>query len=257
MGKAKLHELLAVEGDLEGTCKKIVEETTSTFKNKAAHFTGWHKRCEMFNEGDPTPPTEQQEMVTTVHKKLKYTFDHIIRYVDAVCQKETTNQQARADVEIDGKVILSDIPATCLLGLESRLKGWRKIIDLAPTLQPGRKWEPDPTKGENVYGDNTPSEVFKTAKVFKSEIIVPAVFPKEGEKGEGLPAQVRAWEEQAPVGKYIVESWSGMITPAEKAKMLNNFDKLLRAIKKARQRANTTEIVKKTIGKEIFDFILS
>ena len=36
----KLHEILAVEGDLEGQYKKIIEEATSIFK-KGEHFIGF------------------------------------------------------------------------------------------------------------------------------------------------------------------------------------------------------------------------
>jgi hypothetical protein len=46
-----------------------------------------------------------------------------------------------------------------------------------------------------------------------------------------------------------------MITPARKSELLDRIDKLLRAVKKARQRANGTEVVKVNVGKSIMDFI--
>src|SRR5574340_822898 len=102
MSKSKLHELLAVEGDLEGTAKKIVEETAHTFKEKASHFMGSHKLYKPIDDKDPGVPDEHLEMVTTVHDKLDYMNDHLIRYADALLQKEATKQQACATLEVDG-----------------------------------------------------------------------------------------------------------------------------------------------------------
>ena len=46
-----------------------------------------------------------------------------------------------------------------------------------------------------------------------------------------------------------------MISPAEKSAILGRLDKLTRAVKKARQKANTAEVTKVTIGEELFKYI--
>ncbi len=252
---SKLHELLAVEGDLDGIYKKVLEEATNTFNKKPGLFYGFNKRLEMFEEGAPEAPEENQEITTTVREKLNYVVDHIIRYFDAVLQKECTNQQAFADVVIDGVTIAEKVPATFLLGLEAKLKTIRKMYEAMPTLPPGKKWENDPTRGADVWITSIPEEKFKTAKTFQHKVLVPAQFPKEGEGGTSLPAQIERWEETENVGKYVTTTWSGMVSSAEKSVLIGRIDKALRAIKKARQRANTTEVVKRNIGKDIFDYI--
>lgn len=244
---SKLHELLAVEGDLEGTYKKVLEEAKVTFGKKAAHFFGRHKKLEMFDENAPRPPDEFQEMVTTVHDKLEYVGEHIIRYFDAVLQKERTNQAATGDIIIDGNVIAKNLPATFLLGLETRLKLIRSMYETTPTLPPGDKWIPDPNRGKHVFVMANPDEKFKTAKTFKHKILYDAT--------DKHPAQIEKWEEVENVGKYSTETWSGLISTAEKSVLLGRIDKLIRAVKKARQRANTQEVIEITIGKELFDFI--
>ena len=257
MGKPKLHELLAVEGDLEGIYKKILDETLSTFSKKATHFLGMEKTCRIFDEKkqDETPPPQRLEMVTTVKEKLDYTSRHVIRYLDAVLQKEVTNQLARADLEVDGVVLGSSLPATFLLGLETKLKNIRKVYDAIPTLPPAIKWEKDEGLGEGVYRRTHPEKQFKTAKTFQHKVLVAAQFPKEGEGGTSLPAQIEKWEENQNVGEYTTEQWSGMLSPTEKSQIIGKIDKVIRAVKKARQRANSTEVQKVTIGKKIFDFI--
>jgi len=83
-------------------------------------------------------PTEQKEMTTTVHDKLEYMFGSVAEWLDAVLQKERTNQEARADIILpDGSALATDIPATFLLGMESKLKELREVFLATPTLQPG------------------------------------------------------------------------------------------------------------------------
>jgi hypothetical protein len=246
---SKLHELLAVEGDLEGTYKKILQETQITFEKKPGHFFGAHKKLKMFDENAPEMPEEKQELTTTVKDKLTYMAEHIVRYFDAVLQKELTNKEAKADLVVDGIEIAKDLPATFLLGLETKLKNIRAVYEKIPTLPPGVRWEKDETQGKNIYRQTHPEEKFKTAKTFKHKILYQAT--KEH------PAQIEKWEENENVGIYTTERWSGMISPAEKSIVLGKIDKLIRSTKKARQRANAQEIVSADIGNQIFEYINS
>ena len=71
------------------------------------------------------------------------------------------------------------------------------------------------------------------------------------------PAQVESITTDVAIGKITVNNWSGMLSPAQKSILLGKIDTLIRAVKKARQRANTTEVVKVNIGDKLFDFINS
>lgn len=243
---AKLHELLAVEGDLDGTYRKILEETTKTFKTPA-FFNGWVKRVEWFDPDEKDLAPEIQEVTETVPAKLDYTWGHIIRYLDAVLQKEATNQEARADLEVDGAVLMDNVPATFLLALENKLKLIREIYLTAPTLQPGIRWEKDESKGNNIWRREAPEEKYRTAKTFQSKVLYEAT--KEH------PAQIEKWEETRNVGKYVQETWSGMISSAQKSELIGRVDKLIRAAKTARQRANRTDVKQASIGKKLMGFI--
>ena len=245
---SQLHELLAVEGDLEGTYKKIIEETKTNFIKHPDRYFGQHVRVEPFDENAPKEADVHKELDDTVPSKLKYTQESIVRYLDAVLQKERTNQDAKADLTVDGVTIAKDVPATFLLGLETKLKIVRQsIYETIPTLQPGIKWEKDETQGSDVYRRVQPEEKFRTKKVMKNHVVAEAT--KEH------PAQVQVYTEDEKVARIVTDTWCGMISPAEKSDLLGKMDKLIRAVKKARQKANTTEVVKVTIGKELFEFI--
>ena len=60
---AKLHEILAVEGDLEATAKKIINEAINTFSKKADHFIEAHRSLKMFDE-------ERQHENSTERKEI-------------------------------------------------------------------------------------------------------------------------------------------------------------------------------------------
>lgn len=248
MGKGKLHELLAVEPDLEGVYKKLLDEARVTFEKRADHFIGSVKRLELLEDvkDQPTQEPEHKAMVTTVPDKLDYVGKAIARYIDAVYQKERTNQTTGGEINL-GNITATAIPATFLLGLETKLKHIRAIYEAIPTLQPGIVWVKDEQLGRGIYKTQYPEVKFKTKKTFMHKVLVDAT--KEH------PAQIEKWEEQVPVGKYITETQSGMLTPAEKSEMLGRIDNLLREVKKARQRANNVDADTQTIGEQIVKYI--
>jgi hypothetical protein len=259
-GKTKLHEILAVESDVQAVAQKVMTETLETFTKKPDRFTGHLKVYRPFvqEEGKEleTEAAGAKKIVTeTVPGKLEYTNSNLARWFDVVLEKEGTNQLAKSDVIIEGTALCSDVPATMLLGLETKLKKVRDYYDAIPTLQPGKEWELDEQQGDYIYRDKNVERKYRTEKVLKHRVLVEAQFPKEGEGGTSLPAQVERWQENENVGIFETINWSGMISPAKKSELLGRIDVLIQAVKRARQRANTQEVVKANIGKKLFDFI--
>jgi hypothetical protein len=241
----KLHELLAVEGDLKGAAEKIMAETINTFVKKEHHFVERLKSYSPNEEGGETFASEKQEMVTTVPKKLEHTQSVVAKYVDAVAQKELTNTVASAVLEIDGvKLIEAPLPATMLLALEGKLKTLREVYNSIPTLDPSETWKWDAAT-QTYQADQ--KLTYKSKKVMKNHVKAPAT--------DKHPAQVEVYTEDVRVGTWTEKKWCGMVTPAEKAELLSRIDKLMQAVKKARQRANDVEVKSLNIGEKIFDFI--
>lgn len=246
---AKFHELISVEGDLDGTAKKVMEEAITTFK-KAEYFIGGHKWLEMFDDArkqEEEEFTEHKEIETTVPEELAHVSDAVSRYYDAIAQKEATNQKAVASLEIDGEILIEDAPATLLLGLESRLKNLRNVYDSIPTLAPGVEWVHHETKGKHIWKTKELEMRHKKEKSFKFQILVNAT--KEH------PAQIEKWNIDVPIGNVKTDRWSGALSPAMKSKLLGRIDALIRAVKQARQRANTQEVEIINVGQNIFSYI--
>ena len=253
--EAQLHELLAALGDLEARSDMAQSEGIVTFDKRPNHFMGMHRTLRMFNEEDKhleDANAQHQEMVTTVGAKLKFVQKAVTQWYDAFLQKEATNQTAVADLVVDGEVIAKDLPAPFFLGMEKELKKLRKLYEAIPTLQPGVKWEQDPTlaaqdNSKGVFRNANPVKKLKT----KNDILHKVLVPPTPEH----PAQIEKWTEQTPIGEFTEEVYSGMITPADKAALLNRLSKMISAVKRARMRANKASIVKKAVGKAIFKYI--
>jgi len=250
MAAPKLNEILSIENDLKGQYEKILTESKATFDKKADHFLGHHKSLKMFDqsrEHEEAAQEQHKELVTTVQEKLDHTWKTLAKYFDLLLVKESTNQSACADLVVDGTVLAEKVPATFLLGMEERLKKVRELYDSIPTLQPGTAWIPDATQRKGVYRAEHPEKALRTEQTIKSMVLYEAT--KEH------PAQIDKWTEQIPIGAYTIERWSGMLSPAEKARLMERIDMLLASVKKARQRANQTEITKREIAKSFFEFI--
>jgi hypothetical protein len=242
---AKLHELLAVESSVNGNYQRDTDESLKVFGRPEA-FRKVTKSKVYFAEDDQRlNASEVTEITTTVGDRLKWFSGHATKFFDLVLQKDRTNQKAVADLDVDGFVIAKDVPATTLLMLESKLQEVRKVIDAAPTLPAGIRWTKDEAEGLWVTAD--PIVTFSTKKVTKPVVLYEAT--KEH------PAQVKEVSEDVPVAKVTQTTWAGLLTASEKAVILGRLDTLLQAVKKARQRANTVEVEKGELGKNLFSYL--
>ena len=243
-----LHEILAVEGDKKGRKMKMLEEGRKTFREKHDLFEGFTKVYNPFDDNVNEKFEESKTRDTTVMNKADYIFDAVVAHIDCVIQKDTANQSAKADVIIDGKVLIKDVPSVTLLTIESETKQWRDVLSFIPTLEHGIEWEKDGTQGEGVWKTKIPLETFKTAKEPKSKVLYEAT--KEHK------AEIEKWNETINVGKYITTKFSGKITSAEKSDILERIDKLSDAVKEAKTRANKVEVPSVSIGEQIRNYVL-
>lgn len=244
---SKLHELLAVEADKNNIATKLLDESRATLAKKPDHFMGFTKTLTYFDEKRAAENAEETKLVvSTVDENLDYTLNHVASYFDVILQKELTNQTAVADLVVNGVTFAKDIPATFLLGMETRLKNMRALYEAIPTLPPAIDWHPDTNAGVGHYR-SPKTMVPRTEKQVKFVTLAPAT--------DKHPAQVKDWTEDVPVAKVETVSYSGMWTVEQKADALDRLDVLLQAVKKARQRANTADVVDGHIGAALTAFI--
>ena len=243
----KLHEILAVEGSLEKAAMKLIAESKKTFQ-KESLFKGLAKTLEMFSEEDKKSETsEYQELTTTVDENLDWIIPPIAKWFDTVLIKEKTNQKAEAQIVLEGKVVSPALPATFLLGMETKLGRIRELYEQIPTLPPGVAWVPDELSRPGVYKSKHDAVQLKTKKDIDFRVVVKAT-PEH-------PAQVKEVPITKDVGRFVSVNYNGMMTPKDKAERLARIDKLLHAVKKARMRANNIETERGVLGHALLNYI--
>lgn len=245
----KLHQLLAVEGDLNQQSKNILEETTSALSKKQDLFDGLLKTYISSEDNGEQIPPESKEIVTTVAEKLDYAKTAVIKAIDATISKEETNASgsAKAELKVDG-VDFGVLSATSLIALEKFLVRIRESYKMIPTLDPSRSWKKDSTVDRAVYVSPVETK-FRSVKKQKVITLAPET--------DKHPAQVQLVQDDVQVGKYETTYSSGRLQPIQKSNLLNKIDNLILAVKQAREAANQVDTINVKLGDKIFDYINS
>lgn len=245
----KLHELLAVETSLENQANKVRGELTNTFEKKRHLFEEKRIVFKPNSETEKETVETQSDLQSTVKKELDWISSHIIKALDASYQVAEANTLARADIVLDDDaetVLIKNVPATALLELEKRIAEIHALIVAVPTLDPAKGFTVDPQR-QNAFKAR---EVVKTRTKKQTKVIVKYEATKEH------PAQTELVSVDEPVGTILEQEWSGLISPAEKAELINRVEIVGRAVRKARARANEVETDKtKKIGQKLIRFI--
>jgi uncharacterized FlaG/YvyC family protein len=245
----KLHELLAAYDSTTGQTTKVRGELATTFEKKPHLFEGRKKTFRPLAEDGEVVVEDQQEIQSTIAAEIKWISKYLAQAVDAAYQIDLANTTAKADVvDENGKNLLTDIPTTTLLQLAKRVAEWKDLIAVIPTLDPAKGFTEDPTHGEGHWKAR---EVVKPRKVKTKKVYVKYEATKEH------PAQTELVDEDVPTGTILEQEWSGRITPALKAELLDRVEKLYRAVVKARSKANDYAIEKedKKIGATLLEYV--
>lgn len=227
---AKLHELLAVDSNLKVQADKTRTELRKTFTDKKHLFTEKKVVTTPLQEGAQQHTEVQSDIQTTVTKELEWLSGHLAKSIDVSYQIGVANQAAKADVVLeDGTTLLKDVPATVLLELEKRVKEMMDLIQAIPTLDPAKGFTDDPARGKGYFRARDVLKT-RTQKVQKPLVLYPATTEH--------PAQTQLVSVDEPVAKLEEQEWSSCITVAAKGDLYDRAEAVLRAVKKARSRAN-------------------
>lgn len=236
----KLHEILAVEGDLSAQAAKAAKNTKQLF-SQPQKLTGLHRIYRPLDEDGQPLSDEITNMATTVDQELTHALEAFGNWLDVSIQKEQTNQQTAANVESLG----IQLSAPALLNLESKLASLRDLFSAIPTNDTTERWHWDEQAGCFV---SEPRFTYKTEKTVNVVVGYPAT-PEH-------PAQVQYINSDERVGEWTAVIQSGMWQPNKKREVMARLDKLLAEVKQARQRANNIEITPVQIANTVLKYIL-
>jgi len=242
---AKLNQINALVTGRKSEVEKAVTETYKILQ-KPELFVG--------REGIYRPDDEVNgEKLPREHQKVQHTVSNLLVQArnkwtelwDLTATQDAANQQARANVEVDGQVVLRDVPVTTLLFLEKQVNDVESMISKVPTPDAAEDWTYDGNVGL------LRSKAVESARTRKE----PTSFVKY-EATKEHPAQVEFFHKDVKVGTWSKTAFSGAMKTDEKNAILARVKQLRDAIKLAREHANMLDAKNQKIAEPLFDFVL-
>lgn len=241
----KLNQLIAIEKEVKSRTVQNISEIYKLFQRDDL-FYGFSKIYQpKFEDGERFAP-ENKKVVCNTTELLKKMNSSLIELFDLTLMKDLSNTKAQADIVVDEQLICKNVPATFLIFLEKKLIDIRTMIIKIPTLDINEDWEKD--LNSNIYKT---SEI-KTHKTRKQpKVIVKYEATKEH------PAQTELMNEDILIGYWNTVKHSGALPIPERDKLENKVNKLIKAVKYAREQANNSQVSNGQIGDKIFSYLFT
>lgn len=242
---AKLNQIIAIEKGIKSSAYGALTDL-----NKAAQkpdlFNGFSKTYRKKDEDGEELPPEGKRVQYTSGEVLRAAERALTDLADVTARKDWTNCVAKADVVVDGKTLIASAPVSFLLFMEKQLTDLRTLVGNLPVLDVAEDWKSDPNSG--LYRTE-PTETHRTKKMQKPIVLYAATTEH--------PAQTQLITEDVIAGWWVLTRQSGAMPKPEKQKLQDRIDKLIQAIKQAREAANMfDETDAPAIGAPVFGYLL-
>lgn len=243
----KQHELIAIEGDVKKEVKRTQTDLYHLLQ-KSDLFFGLEKTYTPLDEEDEKLPAENKIVQRDVQETVRDFAKSTVNWLNVMMSKDVGNQVAKADIEIDGEVIVPNVPVLTLLSMETELNHIKAVLESIPTLPMDSEWHKNEASG-NYF--TTPVSTIRKKKV--SKVLVHFQPTKEH------PGKSESYPEDVPVGTWVTKHISTAVPERNKKALLERLAVLTYAVKKARERANSAEIPvrpeKVGFGEKMMDFL--
>jgi hypothetical protein len=220
---------------------------------KAPLFNGFDKTYAPFSETDEEArtgirrlPAEGSNIQLRAEDLLVTFLREMGTAVNLAHLKDTANCEAKADVTVDGQLLLPQVPATHLLHMEKVLADLGTFIAALPVEDPTEEWLP------HTDGLRKTAETFTVRNSVKK---VPLVLHAPTDKH---PAQVAVIEDTVPEGRWTTVKYTAALTPGRKRELERRVSALRDAFKVAREAANRMEVPNGRLdeGALLMDYLL-
>jgi hypothetical protein len=197
-------------------------------------------------QGDALPP-ESVRVQHTVEDVNDEVARVMTRLFDVVATKDFANTKAKASVTLpDGTTLVEDAPVPYLLWLEKIVSELRGYVAALPTLDPSEAWDYNPTTRSYA---TEPTKSFRTRKELHNHVKAPAT--------DKFPAQVDTFTIDKVIGDWTTTKFSGATTEERRRTLLDRLDEVGRAVKFAREEANSMEITDIKVGEDFFEYLFA
>ena len=239
----RLNQIIAVE---KGIKSRSYGELTDAHQSlqKTALLAGIARNYQPKDEDGETYPPESTRVQMRAEEVLRQTAATLTKLFDVTATKDWANCTAKANVTVDSRTLISDVPATYLLFLEKQLTDLHTLVSKLPVLDASETWVFD--QAADCWATE-PVQTTKTKKIPRNHV--------KAEATEKHPAQVEVYYEDVVVGHWRTVKFSGALPATRIKELLDRVDKLQQAVKFAREEANNSEVTDVKVGEKVFDYL--
>lgn len=239
----KLNQIIAVE---KGVKSKSLQDITAAHHKvqkpvPLAYISRTYQPKD--EEGEQLPP-ESTRVQVKAEDVVREMAVSLTRLFDVTATKDWANCSARADVTVDGRVVVPEVPVSYLLFLEKQLTDLHTFVKKLPVLDASESWSLDPSTD---WWRTDPVRTIRTKKVPRNHV--------KAEATEKHPAQVDVYYEDVPIGYWTTVKFSGALPARRVNELLEKVEKLQHAVKFAREEANGAEVTDQRVGDAVFGYL--
>ncbi|WEH42374.1 hypothetical protein OG233_24200 [Streptomyces sp. NBC_01218] len=240
---AKLNQIIAVE---KGVKSKAHQDLTAAHHGlqKPGLLAGLSRTYQPKDEEGEQLPPESTLVQVKAEDVLRDTAAALTRLFDVTATKDWANCAARADVTVEGRVLVADAPVSYLLFLEKQLTDIGTFVRKLPVLDASEAWAQDPSTDA---WKTEPVRTLRTKKVPRNHV--------KAEATEKHPAQVEVYYEDVPIGYWTTVKFSGALAARRVRELTERVEKLQQAVKYAREEANAAEVTDQRVGDAVFGYL--
>lgn len=239
----KQHQIIAIEKGIKSRAERALTNAHHNFKKPDTLF-GLTRIYTPLDEQGERMPAERKIVQLNVIDELDRVEKALVELFDVTAAKTATNCSAAADIVVDGETLLTNVPVTYLMFLEKQLVNLTTFCQNLPCLDPAESWSWDDNRSCYV---TEAVEQIRTKKVPKPIVLYPATTEH--------PAQTQMVTEDVQVGTWSVHKMCGALSIDKVRAMSERCAKLTDAVKKAREKANSTDAVEPKLGATVLGYI--
>lgn len=242
---ARLNQIIAL---VKGRKAEVQSALTLIYHQcqKTDLFAGLVKTYEPSDEEGERYPGDEKRLQLRVEELLQQVGKESSKLFDVVELQDRMNCETKANVVVDGAVVLNDVPPTHLLFLEHKLVDFITLLEKIPVLDPAKNWS---YSDEGRCFRSDPIRRTKTKKVPRFKSVAEATVQH--------PEQVVQITEDIVEGTWTTVEFSGAVSEERKHQLISRARKLKDAVIAAREEANSAKVgLKPSVGKSVFDFLL-
>jgi hypothetical protein len=248
----QLHQIAALMLGAKADLKRQRDPVYHLFKSQNPNeqgnpFDGQIRTYQPRNDNGTEFPAEPKKIRAKVPDLLGGpAFKAWAHLLDLELTQDANNAQAKADVVIDGKVLIKDAPLTFLLRFEDEVQDMLTMMTHLPVIDDDKNWTWN--QGTSQF-EADPVSTVKTSKEQEPLILYP--------HSDKHPAQTQLITKDIPIGDWTTIKISGKVTAERKQVLYERAQALLQAVKNAREVANQHVVTEKTAGKEVFAYLMA